>query len=191
MPLLMLGIVADIVRVILGLVALLFLLYVPGVLTLNAFSRRRPAAYLFSGVTEWLSLAVFISVLVVGLLGFLLAEMGVFHWWTVLLVVLLYALGAWAFAEWPLKRRDLLPLLSIPPPYPQRAADSRVARWQRIAFLLLVVLGALLFSRPSEMLRGALDSGVYINDGVALGRSGSIFQRDLYMRNLDIPTDVG
>src|SRR5207237_5634838 len=37
----------------------------------------------------------------------------------------------------------------------------------------------------AEMLRGALDSGAYINAGVALGRSGEIFQRDVLMRQLD------
>jgi 4-amino-4-deoxy-L-arabinose transferase-like glycosyltransferase len=50
------------------------------------------------------------------------------------------------------------------------------------------VLAIALFARPAEMIRGALDSGVYINDGIALGRTGEIFQHDILMRQLDQDT---
>ena len=51
------------------------------------------------------------------------------------------------------------------------------------------MLGAVLFARPAEMVRGGLDSGAYVNAGVALGRTGSIIIRDRLMRELnnDLP----
>lgn len=181
----MLNLLLDGVRLLFGLVILVLLLYVPGVVTVNAIARRRAAPHIFLGTTEWSSVAVAVSLLVVGGLGFVLAEVGVFAWWSVLALTLAYSLIVAAIAQVPFRRRELLPLLRVPAPYPQRATDLRLARIQRAAFFALLVLAAVLFSRPAEMLRGALDSGVYINDGVALGRSGSIFQRDTIMRQLN------
>src|SRR5207253_9144801 len=76
-------------------------------------------------------------------------------------------------------------LLRPPPAYPQRASDRRFARTQRVGFIAVAAVAVVLFSRPAEMLRGALDSGVYVNAGIALGRTGEIFQRDTLMRQLD------
>jgi hypothetical protein len=168
-----------------GLLVLLFALYVPGAVTLHTFALRRAGRHIFSGVTEWLFLAVAISLLVTGGLGFLLAELGWFHWWTVLLAVAAFSAGSALAAGVPARRGSLLQLVRLPQPYPLRAADARLARVQRIAFFLLLIVAAVLFSRPAEMLRGALDSGVYVNDGMALARSGSIFQRDPIMRHLN------
>jgi hypothetical protein len=83
----------------------------------------------------------------------------------------------------------LAPLLKLPPAQPQRAEERRFARLHTIGLVVTLLVAAGLFSRPAEMLRGALDSGVYVNAGVALGRSGTIFQRDVLMRYLD--TDKG
>ncbi len=200
----MIALLLDVVRFILGAAALLVLLYVPGAVALNALAARRPAPHLFSGVEEWLFSALLISVLATGGVGFVLAEVGWFSWWTVLLVTLAvsavlgrvgtYGVGAdsWgsSFREFgPSSDRTrlggLFNLLKVHGSYPQRATDRRQASQQRIALLVILVVAAALFSRPAEMLRGALDSGVYINGGVALGRTGSIFQHDILMRQLN------
>jgi hypothetical protein len=173
------------VRLLVGLPALLFLLYAPGAATLNALGRARPAAHLFSGRDEWLFAAVLVSVLATGGLGLVLAEVGWFSWWTVLLAVAALCLGIALAASAPLRPQSLLDLMAVPAAYPQRAVDRRLSRFHRLALLLVLVVAALLFSRPAEMLRGALDSGVYVNAGVALGNSGSIFQRDVLMRQLN------
>lgn len=181
----MLDLAMGALRLVFGLAVLLLLLYVPGVVTVNAVARRRFAPHIFLGTTEWLSVALAVSVLVAGGLGFLLAEVGLFAWWSVLLLAVIYSTGAAALSGVHFRRRELLTLLRVPAPYPQRAAELRLARIQRGILFFLLLLGAVLFSRPAEMLRGALDSGVYVNDGVALGRSGSIFQRDSIMRQLN------
>ena len=174
-----------VLRLVLGVPVLVFLLYAPGAVVLNSIARRFPAPHLFSGVEEWLFAAVLVSVLVTGGLGLVLAEVGLFYWWTLLAVVLLFAFGAVLVGQTRLRVAPLVGLLAFPSPYPQRGADRRLARMQQMALIGIVVLGAVLFSRPAEMLRGALDSGVYINTGVALGRTGAIFQRDTLMRELD------
>src|SRR5436305_14951962 len=86
-------------RLVLGVAVLAFLLYAPGAVALNLMAGRHPAPYLFSGVEEWLFTAVLMSVLVTGGLAFVLAEVGWFHWWSVLLTVALCCLLAAALAQ--------------------------------------------------------------------------------------------
>lgn len=179
----------EILRWLLGLVALAALLYVPGAAILNSLARRQPSANFFSGRDEWLFTAVLISALVSGGLGFVLAEIGAFYWWSVLLLALFFSLAiAVGLGRASIKWRLLLALLNVPPAPPTRRAEHPWLRAQRIALLALIVVAAALFARPAEMLRGALDSGVYVNAGVALGRTGSIFQHDLLMRQLNDDT---
>src|SRR5207253_1879996 len=128
---------------------------------------------------------VLISVLVTGLLAFVLAEVGWFQWWSVLLAVLLCCLLAAVSARVPRRSWAVAKLVGVPAAYPRRTADRRLATVQRVGPAAATVLALALFARPAEMLRGAFDSGVYINAGVALGRSGEIFQRDVLMRQLD------
>lgn len=176
----------DLLRLVLGVGALLFLLYVPGALILNSLARRSPAPHIFSGIDEWLFTAVLISLLCTGLTGLLLAEIGWFNP-LVLLSLVLLAAPAIAFFLGGVSPRasGILSLLRFPGSYPQRVTDRRISRLQRISLGGLLLLAALLFSRPAEMLRGALDSGAYINAGVAIGRAGAILQRDQLMRELD------
>ncbi len=156
---------------------------------------RRKDSHLFSGISgidEWLFTAVFISFLVTGLAGFVLAEAGFFRAWILIAVVGAFSLFvALALGQTAPRLRPVLKLLYLWPSYPQRQSDSdrRYTMIGRAMLLGLVILAAALFARPAEMLRGALDSGVYVNSGVALGRTGSIFQRDLLMRQLN--DDVG
>jgi hypothetical protein len=176
----------ELLRLVLGLPLLAILLYVPGAVTLNSMERRSTARHLFSGVEEWLFGAILISFLTTGLAGFVLAELGMFNWWLLLLVVLLVSLViALNLGQVGLRWRVLLSLLRVPPPYPQRAADKRMSRFTRFALLGVLLLAVGLFARPAEMLRGALDSGAYINAGVAMSRSGSILLHDQLMRQLD------
>ncbi len=180
----------EVLKLLLGLLVLPLLLYVPGATLLNSLAARRPAPHLFSGRDEWLFTAVLASVLTTGLVGFLLAEMGLFRWWTVLALALIFSLLVVVLlgqAAW--RWRPLFDMLRLPTPYPQRESDRRLFRLQRLALVVLVLVAAGLFSRSAEMLRGALDSGAYINAGIALGRTGAIFQRDILMRQLN--DDVG
>ena len=176
----------DLLRLLLGIPVLAILLYVPGAVTLSSLDRRSSASHLFSGVEEWLFGAVLISFLATGLTGFVLAELGLFHWWLVLFVVLLFS-AAIALALGHSERRvpAVLGMLRVPPAYPQRATDRRLTRFTQFALVGILLLAAALFSRPAEMLRGALDSGAYVNAGVAMSRSGSILQRDQLMREMD------
>src|SRR3954463_7989888 len=122
--------ILDIARIVLALPVLAFLLYVPGAVALNVLGRRHPAPHLFNGREEWVFTAVVMSVLVTGGCGFILAEVGAFYWWSVLLVVAL-ACFAFAFAfRASLSARSLLSLLKPPPEYPLGATDRRIARVQ-------------------------------------------------------------
>ena len=182
----MLDILGWLLNAIWALPVLAFLLYAPGAVVLNSLLSRGPARHLFAGIDEWLFTAVLVSFLTTGLVCFIMAEVGLFRWWIILAIVLIFCLlVGLLLGQVPLRPRSLLALLKVPSPYPQRATDRRIARIQQGALVALIVLAAVLFSRPSEMLRGALDSGAYINAGVAMARSGSILQHDTLMRELD------
>jgi 4-amino-4-deoxy-L-arabinose transferase-like glycosyltransferase len=172
-----------------ALPVLAFLLYAPGAVVLNSLLSRGPARHLFAGVDEWLFTAVLVSFLTTGLVCFIMAEVGLFRWWIIVPIVLVFCvLVGLLLGQVPLRPRSLLALLKVPSPYPQRATDRRQSRIQQGLLVALIVLGAVLFSRPSEMLRGALDSGAYVNAGVAMARSGSILQQDTLMRQLNSDT---
>lgn len=176
----------EILRVLLGLPVLAFLLYAPGAIVLNSISARGAGRAFFAGVEEWLFSAVLISALMTGVIGFVLAEVGLFYWWLILgLAILVSVALAVTLGRAELHLGALLNMLAVPSAYPRRAVDGRISRAQLAGLLALLVVAAILFSRPAEMLRGALDSGAYINSGVAIARSGSIIQRDRLMRELD------
>lgn len=181
--------VLEIVKFLLGLPLLVFLLYAPGAVLLNVCLQRRLRRPPFSDRAEWLYTAILISFLLSGGLGLVLAETGLFSPWLLFVLVgalcLALALG---MGHANFRLRSFLLYLRWPAATPQRATESRLARLQMFALGVLVLVAAGLFARPAEMLRGALDSGVYVNAGVSLGRTGAIFQRDTLMRQLNNDT---
>ncbi|HEY0070014.1 MAG TPA: hypothetical protein VGE04_08620 [Chloroflexia bacterium] len=180
----------EIVRLLIGLPVLLFMLYAPGAVLLNCLALRSHRRHGFSGVEEWLFTAVLVSFLLTGGLGLVLAEIGMFRPWLLLGLLVAFTLVVAVALGGPGPRFSrLLPLLRPPAPQPQRAEERRFARLHTVGLVVALLVAAGLFARPAEMLRGALDSGVYVNAGVSLGRTGTIFQRDVLMRRLD--TDKG
>jgi len=182
--------VLDLIMLALGLPVLTVLLYVPGAVVLNSVARRQASRPPFATLDEWLFTAVLISFLLTGGTGFVLAQLGMFRWWLLLALVLLVSavvglmsVGSQESRSSPSRSaRSLLQLLKPPRLQPHLERRGRV-QLASLAAIVLVAVG--LFSRPAEMLRGALDSGVYINAGVALGRTGAILQRDPLMRQLN------
>ncbi|HEX8221188.1 MAG TPA: hypothetical protein VF914_18505 [Chloroflexia bacterium] len=173
-----------------GIPALLYMLYAPGATLLNCLALKSTRRHGFSGTDEWLFTAVLVSFLFTGGVGLVLAEMGMFQPWLLLAIVVAFNQVLGAIFGAPLGRSATISRLLLPPaPQPQRAEERRFARLHTVGLVVVLLAAAGLFSRPAEMLRGALDSGVYVNAGVALGRTGAIFQRDMLMRYLD--TDKG
>src|SRR4051812_22228188 len=139
----------QIALLVIGVPVLAFLLYAPGAIALNLLARRHPAPYLFSGIEEWIFSAVLMSVLVTGGLGLVLAELGFFRWWSVLLAVAACCALAALLGRVPRRSRTLLQLLVPPAQYPLRAADARLARFQRLGLAATILLALVLFSRPA------------------------------------------
>ncbi len=164
-----------------------FLLYVPGAVVVNAVASLAPRRHAFAGRDEWLYTVVLVSFLLTGLVGFLLAEVGLFSAWLMLALVTVFSL---IVAVTMGGRLLSSPLAIVKPPasIPRRGAERRTSRLQMGVLAVLLLVAGALFSRPAEMLRGALDSGVYVNAGVALGRTGAILQRDPLMRELNNDT---
>jgi hypothetical protein len=146
----------------------------------------------------WTFMAVAISVLLTGGLGFILAEFGWFDVWLIAAIEVLGSLVAlWLAAgerramaatargwlsEMGARLAGSLGAASWRSAWGDRA--TRVARIENVVLVALLLLGAALFARPAEMIRGALDSGTYVNAGVALGRTGALVLTDPLMRQL-------
>ncbi|MDQ2807105.1 MAG: hypothetical protein M3Z04_09385, partial [Chloroflexota bacterium] len=183
-----------------GLLTLPILLWLPGAALLRGlFGPRGP---LRTDGPAWTFLAVAISVLLTGWLGFVLAEIGAFSPWLVALLEVLTVAGGlrllagrWAGVG-PLAREWLGDLgwtladgLRVALGRVVRLRpDARNLRLETALLVGLLLLGAALFARPAEMVRGAADAGVYINGGIALARTGAIVQHDGLMREL---SDLG
>ncbi len=176
------------------------LLWLPGAALLRGLFG--PHGPLRTDGPAWTFLAVAISVLLTGWLGFTLAQLGIFSPW---LLALLEVLGAgvglrmvagrwvglgptvriwlgdlgWTLADG--LRIALGRSVRLRP-------DARNLRLETALLVGLLLLAAALFARPAEMVRGALDSGVYVNGGIALARSGALVQHDQLMREL---SDLG
>lgn len=172
------------------------LFWLPGAVALRAvFGTEGPRR---TDGPAWNFLAVAISVLLTGWLGFTLAEIGWFSVWLIVLlvlagcaVVLRVVAGDWrgvpATARLWLDDlgRSLADGVRIASGRSVRIRqDARNLRLETAVLVGLLLVGAALFGRPAEMLRGALDAGAYINHGIAIARSGAIVQRDPLMRDL-------
>ncbi|HEX8231045.1 MAG TPA: hypothetical protein VF826_17290 [Chloroflexia bacterium] len=165
---------------------LAFLLYAPGAVLLNCLGARSARRHVFSGTDEWLFTAVLVSFLLTSGVGLILAQIGMFRPWLLFALLLAFSLiAALMLGGYRQGLSSLVRLMLPPSPQPQRAEERRFARLHTACLVVTLLVAAGLFSRPAEMLRGALDSGVYVNAGVSLARSGTIFQRDMLMRYLD------
>ncbi len=180
---------------IVGLICLPLLLWLPGAVLLRAlFGPTGPARTDGAG---WAFLAIAGSVLWTGWLGFTLAEIGWFSLGLLVAGTLLACLAVVAVAAGerravgPTLRRWLGELgartmLHARRWLPGRHPPPGVGRphVETIVLVVLLLIGGGLFARPAEMIRGALNSGTYVNAGIALARSGSIVLHDQLMREL-------
>ena len=141
--------VLEILLAIAGVAVLGFLLYVPGALLLNLIARRSRGVAPFRDVAEWLFTALFLGFLLVGLVGFLLAEMGLFSWWAILIVVLLASLAMSAvLRRFPLSGRHLLALVKPPTLRPDPTVGRRLASAELLGLIALVVAIIILYAPP-------------------------------------------
>ncbi|MCL4552354.1 MAG: glycosyltransferase family 39 protein [Candidatus Marsarchaeota archaeon] len=150
-------------------VALVFLLLVPGLVTLAAVGtklRKRMQLDLLESAL----LACLVGVVIVGWVAFLLAEFGFFSLPLLVLAVVTYSVAVAAF-RW----RELV--------------SSHLRIWQRLRrdtllVICLLVLAGVLFLRPFEYVLGGRDPGVYAITGVNIARTGAILVKDTEVANL-------
>lgn len=160
--------------IVIALVALPFLLYIPGLLVSRALPGARPAGFLERAYER-----VVISTLVSGWLVLLLAEVGVFSLWLHLALLALLCGGLLLRA-----RRSPTPARSPP-------SSSRRALLEIVAFALVGVLALLLVVPPFETILGVRDAGVYANAGFAIARTGSLVQYDEAVARLGTQAQAG
>ncbi len=149
------------------LVALPIILLVPGYFTLVAFVkvRQRELDWTFP---EAMMIVVAISVFIVSLFALLLAELGVFSIYLVLLGICAYLITLSVVFRGFLWK-DALHFTGMPRP--------RVG--VELAGVVFVTLLAIaLFVQPFDYVIGGLDSGTYANTGIDIAETGSIIVHD-------------
>lgn len=177
----------------------IFILLVPGYSTVRAFLRVRGEGLDWT-LPEAMFTIVATSILVVSWLGLLLAETGVFSIGWLLAGVMAYGVILWGLfwrrpeaARQPIGCEDGISFgPGTPPgstPFGARAAPvenvfdfSHFPRPQvgleLLGVVAVLVLAAVLFVQPFDYIIGGLDSGVYVNTGINLAKTGSIIIHD-------------
>ncbi|MBC8248332.1 MAG: glycosyltransferase family 39 protein [Anaerolineales bacterium] len=106
-------------------------------------------------------LSLLISVLIAGLLGLVLAQVGIFSLGSLLFVLAAYSVSCLAFIA--AKGGGL----SLSPP-------SIRFGWEEAIIIFLLCLSLFLYARPAEYILGWLDAGWYVNTGVHIAKTGSL-----------------
>lgn len=162
----------------LALPALAFMLIVPGFLTfqLVLYSRQpeAPQNHRLLNAGEQVFWTVALGVIEAGWLALLLAELGQFSIWLVLLILGLWSLGAggWLWRRGYRQAWWRARLAAMRPRWGKEFAQG----W----LLTGLVAGSslLFFLAPHETIIGGQDSGVYFNTGANIARTGSIVITD-------------
>ncbi|MCL5958123.1 MAG: hypothetical protein M1358_02205 [Chloroflexi bacterium] len=164
----------------LGIVGFPLVFWLPGLVTYQALFR--PAEKKWQpDFGERLMVQILISVLLSGWFGFVLAELALFSIGALLGSSVAYCLILFFFFRGGagVGRRGMQAFLSR-----RQERGPLWKDWRALAFLGTLALGAVLFFQPAEMIRGALDAGVYMNTGVHIARAGSVLVHDRLLADL-------
>lgn len=139
------------------IISTLFIFFIPGYLT-TLFFKQKP------------SLSIFISLLFSSFGGLLLAQIGIFSLFHLVLPLAIYSL-----------------ILSLSLYFKGSIREKLTIKWSRENWLLLaVMLGAIfLFFRPHQYLEGGWDPGTYLNTGINIAKTGSIKIKDATWEKLE------
>lgn len=138
--------------------------------------RQRPSDGLATAV-----LSSLLGVSIVGWVGVLLAELGLFSLGSIIgiwgVLVAGFAIFAWRQSTpWTISKTQ-----DTPEPW-----LAFVPNWVEYAVLAVWLITATwLFLRPHEFVFGAADAGVYVNLGAAIAQEGQIVQQDPFLATLD------
>jgi hypothetical protein len=140
--------------------ALPFILLLPGYFTLHLPPWGRMSD-LKRTLGQCFFLSLLISVLVAGLIGLVLAQVGLFSLASLLLALAAYLIFCLVLIA-AKGARLALSLTSI-----------RLGREEAIIIFLLC-LSLLLYTKPAEYILGWLDAGWYVNTGIHIAKTGSL-----------------
>ena len=120
-------------------------------------------------VGQRLFLSLLISVLISGLIGLVLAQVGIFSLGGLLLALAAYSVFCLAFMA--VKGEKLS--FSLPSILDRRRSPDR-GEWEGAIIIFLLCLSLLLYARPSEYILGWLDAGWYVNTGAHIAKTGAL-----------------
>lgn len=131
----------------------------------------------------WLIGSVTVGVVVLGTMGLLLAQLGLF---SILALAVLWLLLLLLCLLIPLERSVLRKHVD-PISQSSHATQAQPASQTQIQYLLLVLwlpLAVWLFFRPHEYILGAADAGVYVNLGASIAKTGQILIENDFLLTL-------
>jgi len=145
-----------------SLIYLPLILFIPGFLLFNILNIKK------FNFLETLYFQILFSFLLSGWFGLILAELGYFSLYNLVLSLLVFSL----VISFKLNVR----YISFPRPKINRNS---------VILSGCILLAISLFFHPFEDITSLLDSGAYVQGGVALAKSGSLFVHDELLQNLD------
>lgn len=154
------------VNVIWSLAAIPIIFYLPGLVIFNAFINESTVV---TGA-ERIFLRILTSILISGLIGLIIAEIGLFSLINLLIIVAAMT-GSIAYIY-----RRKIAIKCRPPVHIDRSL---------IALILIVLLSAMVYLSPSPYILGDRDPGVYVNTGINIAKTGAILVHDTYIDSID------
>ena len=142
-----------------AIVALPIILFVPGYVTFHAFKVNKIENLKLS-CFETIFIQILTSIVITGWIAFVLAELGYFSLFRVLIIVLVYSIIL------ALKFKVKFNLSTVPKPK---------LNLESLTLILIVIVAVCLFFFPSEyVVRGNMDANAYLCTGVDLAETGSL-----------------
>jgi 4-amino-4-deoxy-L-arabinose transferase-like glycosyltransferase len=175
--------------------ALPFILLLPGYFTLH-LPPWGEMSDLKRTLGQCLFLSLLISVLISGLLGLVLAQVGIFSLGGLLLALAAYSVFCLAliaakrisdlrYFDWAQYKSSIADFLNrkpvVSPAEPSAIGNRKFTvsagirlGWEDAIIIILFCLSLLLYAKPAEYIIGWLDAGWYVNTGIHIAKTGSL-----------------
>ena len=155
-----------------ALISVPLIFYVPGYVTYIVLHKEKSK----DDFLEAVFLQILSSILISGWIAFLLMELGCFSLFNLLVLLIVFS----GILSWKYKVKFRFESFSKPS-----------LNYKSITLIVILVIAITLFFHPYPWILGGVDTGVYVNTGVNIAKTGSAVQHDSLLANIYEFTKTG